>query len=227
MDSIPPGQDSPPLGAPLSPKDRAWIDQVVRDLQEGRRVEEGFELLFREYLPICRRFFIHQGMIQEAEDLAQEVMVRMFKGIEGFRAKSSFDTWVVRITTNVFKNALRHRHTVKMKAESQSLEALLKPSGEGTPTIEEPTDPAEDPFDLAMARERHETLNRALDQLPQKMRQCVLLSYQGYSYREIADAQEISIATVKKHLIEGRRRLKPILGGFVELFTAVLFLRIF
>ena len=58
--------------------------------------------------------------------------------------------------------------------------------------------------------------------LPARVRQCLLFRYQGYRYREIARAQGVSIATVKKQITQGYQRLRPILGPFVELFGVFL-----
>ena len=54
------------------------------------------------------------------------------------------------------------------------------------------------------------------------MRQCLLFRYQGYRYREIAAAQGVTVATVKKQITQGHKRLRPILGPFVELFGVFL-----
>ena len=58
--------------------------------------------------------------------------------------------------------------------------------------------------------------------LPARMRQCLLFRYQGYKYREIAEAQGVSVTTVKKQVSQGHKRLRPILGAYVELFGVFL-----
>ena len=90
----------------------------------------------------------------------------------------------------------------------------------------EPRGTEDGPLDATLATERKARLAAALDELPARMRQCLLFRYQGYKYREIAAVHGVSITTVKKQISQGHKRLRPILGRFVELFGVfgVLFL---
>ncbi len=216
---------------------RAWVAEVVRRIQRGDSVEKNFELLFREYEPRVRRQLRYRGRFgADLDDLVQEVMIRVYRGLgvprkpseapspksTRFRLDSSFDTWILRIMSNVAKNAVRDRNTAKARATRASLDSLLDGDGGSGPAMPEPQAPADGPLDAALAAERKTRLATALDRLPARMRQCLLFRYQGYKYREIADAQGVTIATVKKQISHGHRRLRPILGQFVELFGVLM-----
>ncbi len=202
---------------------RAWVAETVRRIQDWESVEEHFELLFREYEPRIRRLLRCKGWHgADLDDLVQDVMIRVYRGIGGFRLESSFDTWILRIMSNAVKNARRDRNTGKARATRASLDGLLAGDGDTGPAMAEPESREQGPLDGALATERKARLAAALDQLPARMRQCLLFRYQGYKYREIADAQGVSVGTVKKQITHGHKRLRPILGRFVELFGVFL-----
>ena len=204
-------------------KERAWVVEAVRRIQRRDAVAAHFELLFLEYEPRVRRKLRFQGWSgADLDDLVQDVMVRVYRGLGGFRFDASFDTWVLQIMSNAARNAARDRATGKARATRASLDSLLESDGESSPMLPEPAAAGDGPLDDAMAAERKERLAAALDQLPARIRQCLLFRYQGYKYREIAQAQGVTVATVKKQVSQGHKRLRPILGSFVELFGVFL-----
>ncbi len=200
-------------------RDRGWVDEVVRRIRRGQDVEAHFELLFRAYEPQIRSLLHRQGWYgADRDDLVQDVMLRVYRGIGTFRLDASFDTWILQIMSNAHKNAIRNRNTLKARAARTSLDSLLASDGDRTPVIAEPESTATDPFDATRAAELKARLAAAIDRLPERMRQCLLLSYRGFRTKEIATAQGVSVNTVKKQIGEGRRRLRPLLGDFVEHF---------
>ncbi len=215
-------------------KDRAWVAETVRRIQRGLLtpapvrgdvIEAHFELLFREYEPKIRSKLRYQGWHgADLDDLVQDVMIRVYRGLRTFRLDSSFDTWILMIMRNAASNAARDRSTGKARATRASLDSLLESDGESGPAMTEPQGPGAGPLEGALAAERKSRLAAALDQLPARMRQCLLFRYQGYKYREIAEAQGVTVATVKKQVSQGHKRLRPILGRFVELFGVFLVL---
>lgn len=218
-------------------KDRAWVAETVRRIQRGLEqpvslwgdtVEAHFELLFREYEPRIRSKLRYQGWKgADLDDLVQDVMIRVYRGLETFRLDSSFDTWILLIMRNAAQNAARDRNTGKARATRASLESMLESDGESGPILAEPEGPDDGPLEDAITAERKTRLAAALEQLPARMRQCLLFRYQGYKYREIAEAQGVTVATVKKQVSQGHKRLRPILGRFVELFGVFLVLILF
>lgn len=206
-----------------SSPNRAWVEKAILEFQREERQDENFELLFREYAPRVRSILWRQGWRQpDLDDLVQDVMIRVYKGLGGFGFRASFDTWLLHIMNNAAQNARRDRRTGKAKLLRNSLEGLLEPAEERGPKIAEPEHPDPDPLEETLSVERRGLLIKALDELPARTRQCFLFRYQGYKYREIAQAQGVSIETVKKQIGKGHRRLRPILGSIVELFSLLL-----
>lgn len=147
-------------------------------------------------------------------------MVRVYRGIGKFRHESSLDTWILQTMSNAAKNAIRDRNTAKARATRTSLDSLLEDRGDQV--MAEPEAPAEGPLKDLLAAERKARLAAALDQLPARIRQCLLFRYQGYKYQEIAVAQGVTVDTVKKQISQGHKRLRPILGSFAEIFGLLL-----
>ena len=203
--------------------DSSAVVAAVRSIQRGQAVEAHYEFLFKRFEPAVRQRLRYRGWHgADLEDLVQEVMVRVCRGVKTFRFDASFTTWVLRIVTNTEKNARRDRHTAKARAVGPSLDQLSSADDDRGPALPEPEAPGDDPLDATLAKERKQRLMAALDALPTRVRQCLLFRYQGYRYREIAEAQGVSVATVKKQVVDGHRRLRPLLGSFVELFGLVL-----
>ena len=202
--------------------DRNWIEYSIRRVQEGREVETHFRLIFEFYEPRCRRLLSALVPDREVEDLAQDVMMRVYKGVKTFRLDASFDTWLIHIVKNVAKNAHRHRNSKKARATKASLEAMLEVGDDQSAAIAEPESPAADPLDETLASERLAHLEKALETLPARTRRCVeLREFHGYKYKEIAKIQGVSVATVKKQIREGRKRLRPALGTSAKLFELI------
>jgi RNA polymerase sigma-70 factor (ECF subfamily) len=203
--------------------DPTWVVEAVRRIQDGRDVEESFRQLFDHYFDVAWRWLRARGLSPEtAEDLAQDVMTRVYNGIGRFRWGSSFNTWTLRVVTNVYKNHLRHLESAPRKAESESLDQWLADEESGLrvpPAGLAAADP--DPQEAALAAERGKQLSALLNELPPRMRQCFLLRCQGFRYREIARMLGVGADTVKKQLAEARWRLLPVLGSVAGLFTVL------
>lgn len=200
-------------GGVTNNKDLLWVEKVVRQIQRGEEAGEGFKLLFDAYAERIERYFRRRGVdAQMTEDLAQDVMLRVYKGIGRFRWRSSFNTWIYIVMDSVYKNHLRSRGTLKAKAESDSLDSLLDDlaAGEIVRPPEGLEDEHPDPEAVAVSEEQKRRVAAAVEAMPPKMRQCFLLRFQGLAYREIARMLGVKPDTVKKHLDEARTRLRPL-----------------
>ena len=133
-----------------------------------------------------------------ADDLAQEVFLRVHRGLPTFRGESSLSTWLFRITRNVCAEVRDQRQFV------QSLDTL---DDDGQPRIEPGTP------DRAFAdMELRDRLDKALAQLPAAGRFLVSAHYlSGQKYEDLAQALELPIGTVKTHLHRAKRRLRALL----------------
>src|SRR6266498_326144 len=128
---------------------------------------------------------------QDAEDVAQEAYLRVFRGLAGFRGDAQFETWLYRIVANAAMNHLRRR--------GRFGDLLADPE-------EPPERPSAGPADAAVDRE---ALNRALEALPDSMRAVVVAKdVYGLSCLEIGDMVGATEGAVKVRLHRARKRLK-------------------
>lgn len=196
-----------------------WIRHTIQEIQAGRDPNhEQFGLLFRHYEPKCHQLLRALGFRRDLDDLVQRIMWRVYRGIPDFRLESSFDTWFTRIVKNSARNAFRDRGTQKARAEA-SLDTLLDPGPEGGDSFPEPETYDPNPLDVALGKEREAELDAVLQSLPPRMRQSMLLFYiHGYQQAEIAKLQGTSVNTVKKQLVDGRKRIRPLFSVFADLF---------
>lgn len=187
------------------------IDSAVPAVQERdiiRRAQEGdaeaFGLLFQRHktrvYALCLRMTRNTA---EAEDLAQEAFLHVFRKLDAFRADSALSTWLYRVTVN----------TVLMHFRKKSLctVSVDKPNGNeqnGGSTCRE--FPSTD-LRLAGCVDRV-ALNRALSELPRGYRRIFLLhEVGGYEHREIAEFLGCSVGNSKSQLHKARQRIREIL----------------
>ena len=133
---------------------------------------------------------------QDAEDLAQEVFLKVWKYARTFKGQSAFGTWLYRLAVNTCLNFRQ-----KKKMESEPL-PLLGDFAAATATAGEEI----------INRERQNHLNKALEALPARQRMAlILVNFEGKSYEEIAAIMEISISAVETLLFRARHNLAEIL----------------
>ena len=148
------------------------------------------------------------GNPEDAQDCLQEAMLRIYRSISGFKAQSSFSTWVYRITMNTCLDELRKRKN----RPSASLDGLLDAGWS-------PADDAPSPERNAMRREVRQALVQMMNELPEDMRAAVVLrDVQGYAYDEIARMLDTNVGTIKSRISRGRERLRNKISANPELF---------
>jgi RNA polymerase sigma-70 factor (ECF subfamily) len=149
-----------------------------------------------------------------AEDLAQDVFVRIYRARERYVPTAKFSTWLYTITHNVASNALR-------KA-SRRKEVNLKSSPSGSMPVRPLDTMAKAKSALMPTRgiDRSEVsivVREAIQMLGERQRMAMLLSrFEGMSYQEISDTMGLSTQAVKSLLSRARRNLRDILGPYVE-----------
>lgn len=205
----------------------AWVDHAVREIQAGRDAEVQFGLLFKHFVPRCRSLIRSLDSQIDVDEVVREVMWRVYRGIGNFKLECSFQTWLITIVKNVVRSSRRNRTTEKAKTVGASLDALLQNrDGDGMAAgMPEPRSSDPDPLEATLIAEREARLQSLLGELPQKMRQSMLLYYvHGYKQSEIAALQGTTVNTVKKQLVSGRKRMRPAFSDLVELFSLLLIL---
>ena len=164
----------------LAGDERAW-DRIVT--QHWRKV---FNVAYK---------FV--GRHDMAEDLAQEIFLKIFKALGTFDRRANFQTWLVSVSRNL---CIDHYRSVRKERElvDRSIDAE-----DASPTSREP-----DPLDALERNDRRILLHRALAQLPETLRTAVLLrDIQEQSYRDIARQLGLPEGTVKSRINRGRHEL--------------------
>lgn len=190
-------------------------DPVTDPFSTGEGREEQFHKVFRRHYRSVTYFFAHRGFdAEECRDLTQETFFRVYRGMESFRGEARVKTWLYTIAANIYRNEIRDRQAEKRSADEVSLEESLEQGRPVSETWEVRTwREAGDPLHSVLTEERARLLREAVDDLPPRMRQCVLLRLdRGLKYREIAILLHVTEDTVKAQLFQARQRLHRALG---------------
>lgn len=182
------------------------------DLQLVERCLSGDEVAWedlvkahtRRVYSICYRFL---GKESEAQDLTQEVFLRLFRTLKSFRAgEGSFTVWLTRMTRNILIDNYRR---TKQERVTDSIEDQL-------PVLEERSAGSAGRADGMLAgREASEILQAALAKLSPELRETVILrDLEELEYKEIAEALNVPEGTVKSRLNRGRAELARILRKY-------------
>jgi len=185
--------------------DRALVERVRR----GER--KAFDLLVEKYqhrvAHLVGRYVRDSG---DTEDVAQEVFLKAYRGLAHFRGDSAFYTWLYRIAVNTAKNhaAAAGRRAVDPSVDadeawSRSAGALLRHGA--TPERE------------ALADEIQTTIVRTVDDLPEELREALVLrEVDGLSYQEIGAVMECPIGTVRSRLFRARDAIDRAVAPLVD-----------
>jgi RNA polymerase sigma-70 factor (ECF subfamily) len=179
--------DQPLVSRCLDGDEAAWEDLVRQHT--------------RQVYGLCFRF---TNSAQEAQDLTQDVFLRVFKTIKTFRsAEGSFHTWLARVTRNLL---IDHYRRTRQERVTDSIEDQL-------PMLEEAGGTAAARPDRVLAgREAREILQATLQKLSPDLREAVILrDLQEMEYREIAEVLDIPEGTVKSRINRGRAELARLL----------------
>jgi RNA polymerase sigma-70 factor, ECF subfamily len=179
-------QDSSLVERCLGGEDAAW--------------EELVRIHTRRVYGICYRF---TGRDSEAQDLTQEVFLRIFRSLRSFRStEGSLGTWMARLTRNLL---IDHYRRTRHERVTDSIEEQL-------PMLEENMAASARPEGLVVGREASEILQAALKKLSPELREAVILrDLQDMEYREVAQVLKVPEGTVKSRLNRGRAELARIL----------------
>lgn len=148
------------------------------------------------------------GNPSDAEDLAQQVFIRLWKSAPRYEPKAKFTTWLFTITRNLVFNETRRRyrkHEVSMEAGEEAYHITLPDSN--TPT----------PGDAVLQDELQRAIDDAIQKLPEKQRMAVILRrYEDLPYEEIGKILDLSLSAVKSLLFRARADLRKHLQDYLE-----------
>ncbi|MEM9558450.1 MAG: sigma-70 family RNA polymerase sigma factor [Acidobacteriota bacterium] len=183
---------------------RALSSTPELDLVERHRYgdPDAFDEIYRRFESMVYNLCLRMsGSASDAEDLAQEVFLRIHRHLGRFNGRSSLKTWVYRVTLNLCRSKLgRKRWPMRtLKDEDDEGGVELVATGRG-------------PEDRAVDRDAARRVLEALDELPRKFREAVVLrDLEDLSYEEIAEVLGVRIGTVRSRISRGRDRLRRLL----------------
>ena len=201
------------LNAPLPLDKLSNYDLIARSITGIRPERATFGELMRRYQSHVDKILYHLAPDwQDRADLAQEVWIRVYRYINRLKEPEKFQSWLNRITTNLFYDELRKR---KRLLNSLSLDApYVMEDGEMDWEIasDKPT-PDED----LTTREFYEQLRVALASLPEVFRTTIVLrEIQGLAYEEIAQITGVSLGTVKSRIARARDKMQFQLQNYLD-----------
>ena len=191
------------------------VDQLlVERAQRGEK--RAFELLVEKYqrklARLLSRLVRDPG---EVEDVTQEAFIKAYRALPSFRGDSAFYTWLYRIGINTAKNYL-----VAMGRRTPTSTEVDAEEAEGYEDGEQLRD-INTPESLLLTREIGDTVNAAIESLPEELKSAIQLrELEGMSYEEIAKLMDCPIGTVRSRIFRAREaiaeRLKPLLDNAAD-----------
>ena len=203
-------QGRQPLSGPIDWRSLSDAEIMLR-VSEGD--DAGFNFLLEKYRkPIMNFMFrmVHNQAV--AEELAQEVFLRVYRSRQTYRAEAKFTTWLYRIATNLGVN---HARDTKHERSAQTI-YLDQPDAETgtTPDVADSRPVVEEEL---LKDERMRAIRKHVMALPERQRTAVLMhKYQGLDYKEIGAVLRLSESATKSLLFRAYQTLRERLKDFVE-----------
>jgi RNA polymerase sigma-70 factor, ECF subfamily len=184
--------DSPAAPSPLGDSIEALIQRCLRGDQAA------WDLIVRQHWrKVFNVAYKFVGRHDEAEDLTQDIFLKIFKSLDTFDRRANFQTWLISISRNLcidhYRSVRKERETIDRGVDASE----LSPASKGV-----------SPVQALEQRDRVMLLRQALAQLPDTLRTAVVMrDIQELSYQEIADKLRLPEGTVKSRINRGRSEL--------------------
>ncbi|KAF0241193.1 MAG: RNA polymerase sigma-70 factor ECF [Planctomycetota bacterium] len=173
----------------------------------------SFEILVgRHQRPLINYFFRMTWDRQAAEDMAQEVFIRIYNHAKDYEPQAKFTTYMYRVARNLWIDRIRHEaHAPR----TVSLDAPVDSEGDTFHDVVSNASPAPD---ARMDKdERAVIVRKAIGELPEEQQQVLLLAEsKGMKYQEVAEVLGIPLGTVKSRMHAAMQKLKDLLSGKLE-----------
>jgi RNA polymerase sigma factor (sigma-70 family) len=183
--------------------------ELIQQLRAGD--ELAFKFLVENYQDLVYNTAL--GVVQnseDAEDVAQEVFIQVYRSIDQFKGDARLSTWIYRITTT---KALDHIRSRKRKKRFAFITSLFGPNDE---LIHEPVD-FQHPGVTLDRKEQAALLFRMIDQLPENQKVAFTLhKTEELSYQEIAGVMQLSVSAVESLLFRARQNLRKLLEKYYQ-----------
>ena len=184
--------DSPARPEPLGESIEALIQRCLRGDQAAW--DQIVRQHWRKVFNVAYKFV---GRHDEAEDLTQDIFLKIFKSLDTFDRRANFQTWLISISRNLcidhYRSVRKERETIDRGVDASALSPVSREVS---------------PVQALEQRDRVALLRQALAELPETLRTAVLMrDIQELSYQEIADALKLPEGTVKSRINRGRTEL--------------------
>ncbi len=190
------------------------MSERAEDLALVKRVQQGdrsaFDLLVMKYQhKIVKLIMRYVRDPTEALDVAQEAFIKAYRAAPSFRGDSAFYTWLYRIAINTAKNHLvaARRRPLDYDLDLQETEHY---------EVHAKLKDVDTPEGLVLTDEIRQTVNQAIEELPEELRTAIMLrEMEGMTYEEIAQTMECPVGTVRSRIFRAReaidKRVSPLL----------------
>ncbi len=187
--------------------------QLMLDVKSGD--EASFELLLHRYrTPLVNFLYRMVRNREQAEDLAQEVFIRVYRARAEYVPSAKFTTWLFRIATNLALNSLRDNRYQKLEDSIDAPARIDSEDGDDRPL--DVTEPHPNIEQHLVEDARVKMIRHAIDKLPEKQRAAVLLhKYEELDYAEIAKILSCSESALKSLLFRAYEALRVELAPLV------------
>ena len=184
--------------------------RLMLDFQAGNT--ESFERLLEKYFPPVMNFvYRYTGNRTVAEDLTQEVFIKVYRSAASYTPKARFKTWIYTIARNCAFNEAK-----RSSRGNVSLDAIIDTGSERLQRQVEDKE-APQPGEELIRSETIQRVREAVASLPDKQRTAIILRrYDEFSYEEIAETMHISEKAVKSLLNRARENLRNALSGIIQ-----------
>ena len=177
---------------------------VDQDVQLMKRTAQGDSdafktIVVRHQASVLNVIYRFVGNRVEAEDLAQEVFIKVWKSREQYKPVAKFTTWLYRIVTNVSLNAIRRKRASSLDCLAEIVSDDLSPVGQ------------------LLKKETTVVIKNAIGSLPPNQKMAVILHrFEGLSYKEISEVMELSLPAVESLLHRASIKLTEILAPYFD-----------
>jgi len=195
----------PPPAPPGDAQDIAWMETIKRGGDEAMAAFEA--LVEAHHVPVVNLVAkMLGGDVSEAEDIAQQVFIRVWNSAARYEPGARFTTWLYTIVRNLVFNECRRRKRHPVVPLEGDENGLNLPDSRG-----------KTPEKHLLDEEMHAAIEKAIASLPEMQRMAIVLRrYQDVSYEEMARILDVSVPSVKSLLFRARTELRERLKHYLE-----------
>lgn len=194
---------------PPDDADAINVELMLRVKQGGKQAEEAFQQLIELHQKaVIGTVAKMLGNPTEAEDIAQQVFIRLWKSAPRYKVQAKFTTFLYTITRNlVFNESKRKQRKKELSLEQKEENSFSQ--------LEDKSEKS--PGQNILHAELKSEVDKAIQQLPENQRLAVILCcYENMPYEQIADVLELSVSAVKSQLFRARTFLRESLSNYLE-----------